>query len=197
MRIGSADVGVRGLRERTAESPGVRGYLGAARLLLPDRPRLAPTGVVQAERFCLHSRLQPFGVPDSSCSRLRQALARRQGDDCGCGQGRAVRHARRARGLVRARGLRKWLETMARYRPDRSRWPERKSRPAAGTRHVGLCGRCRTADEADEAFAGTVPRTEVPAHARVGRVGRGHRFAAYPRCWANSSRRAARTNAVA
>jgi hypothetical protein len=41
------------------------------------------------------------------------------------------------------------------------------------------------ADEADEAFAGTVPRTEVPAHARAGQDGRGHRFAAYPRCWAD------------
>ena len=36
------------------------------------------------------------------------------------------------------------------------------------------------ADEADEAFGGTVARTEVPPHARGGRVGRGHRFAAYP-----------------
>jgi len=41
------------------------------------------------------------------------------------------------------------------------------------------------ADEADEAFAGTVPRMEVPAHARVGWNGRGHRFAAYPRCSAD------------
>jgi hypothetical protein len=42
------------------------------------------------------------------------------------------------------------------------------------------------ADEADEAFAGTVPRMEVPAHARAGWVGRGHRFAAYPRCSTDS-----------
>lgn len=46
-------------------------------------------------------------------------------------------------------------------------------------------GAAEQADEADEAFAGTVPRTEVPAHARAGWVGRGHRFAAYPRCWAD------------
>ena len=38
------------------------------------------------------------------------------------------------------------------------------------------------ADEADEAFGGTVARMEVPPHARAGRVGRGHRFAAYRRC---------------
>jgi len=47
------------------------------------------------------------------------------------------------------------------------------------------------ADEADEAFGGTVARTasfartKVPPHARAGRVGRGHRFAAHPRCWAD------------
>jgi hypothetical protein len=38
------------------------------------------------------------------------------------------------------------------------------------------------ADEADEAFAGAVPCTEAPVHARAGPVGRRHRFAAYPRC---------------
>ncbi len=44
-------------------------------------------------------------------------------------------------------------------------------------------------DEADEAFGGTVARlaasmarTKVPPHARAVAVGRGHRFAAYPRC---------------
>jgi hypothetical protein len=47
---------------------------------------------------------------------------------------------------------------------------------------VGRDRAAEQADEADEAFAGTVPRTEVPAHARAGQVGRGHRFAAYPRC---------------
>jgi hypothetical protein len=46
-------------------------------------------------------------------------------------------------------------------------------------------GAAQQADEADEAFAGTVPRMEVPAHARAGWVGRGHRFAAYPRCSAD------------
>ena len=45
-------------------------------------------------------------------------------------------------------------------------------------------------DEADEAFGGTNPRAasgarpEVPPNARAVAVGRGHRFAAYPRCWA-------------
>jgi hypothetical protein len=46
------------------------------------------------------------------------------------------------------------------------------------------------ADEADEAFGGTVPRMEAPPHARAGRVGRGHRFAAYPRCSADHRREA-------
>jgi hypothetical protein len=36
-------------------------------------------------------------------------------------------------------------------------------------------------DEADEAFGGMVARMDMPPHARAGRVGRGHRFAAYPR----------------
>jgi phenylpyruvate tautomerase PptA (4-oxalocrotonate tautomerase family) len=37
-------------------------------------------------------------------------------------------------------------------------------------------------DEADEAFGGMVARLDMPPHARAGRVGRGHRLAAYPRC---------------
>jgi len=43
-------------------------------------------------------------------------------------------------------------------------------------------------DEADEAFGGTSPRAasgarpEAPPNARAGPDGRGHRFAAYPRC---------------
>ena len=37
-------------------------------------------------------------------------------------------------------------------------------------------GAVEQADEADEAFGGTVARMEVPPHARAGRVGRGHRF---------------------
>jgi len=37
--------------------------------------------------------------------------------------------------------------------------------------------------EADEAFGGMVARKDMPPHARAGQVGRGHRFAAYPRCW--------------
>ena len=38
-------------------------------------------------------------------------------------------------------------------------------------------------DEADEAFGGIVARMDMPPHARAGQVGRGHRFAAYPRPW--------------
>jgi hypothetical protein len=47
-------------------------------------------------------------------------------------------------------------------------------------------------DEADEAFGGTNPRAasgvrpEVPPHARAVPFGRGHRFAAYPRCSTDS-----------
>ena len=54
------------------------------------------------------------------------------------------------------------------------------------------------ADEADEAFGGTVASTKVPPHARAGQVGRGHRFAAYPRCSADvtSSGRATRVHGV-
>jgi hypothetical protein len=38
-------------------------------------------------------------------------------------------------------------------------------------------------DEADEAFGGMVARVDMPPHARAGEGrGRGHRFAAYPRC---------------
>jgi uncharacterized protein YijF (DUF1287 family) len=37
-------------------------------------------------------------------------------------------------------------------------------------------------DEADEAFGGMVARMDMPPHARAAAVGRGHRFAAYPRC---------------
>jgi hypothetical protein len=40
-------------------------------------------------------------------------------------------------------------------------------------------------DEADEAFGGMVAGMDMPPHARAGWVGRGHRFAAYPRCWAD------------
>jgi hypothetical protein len=46
-------------------------------------------------------------------------------------------------------------------------------------------------DEADEAFGGTNPRAasgarpEVPPNARAASYGRGHRFAAYPRCSAD------------
>ena len=37
-------------------------------------------------------------------------------------------------------------------------------------------------DEADEAFGGMVARMDMPPHARDCQHGRGHRFAAYPRC---------------
>jgi hypothetical protein len=37
-------------------------------------------------------------------------------------------------------------------------------------------------DAADEAFGGTVASTKVPPHARAGRIGRGHRFAADRGC---------------
>jgi hypothetical protein len=40
-------------------------------------------------------------------------------------------------------------------------------------------------DEADEAFGGMVAGTDMPPHARAGLDGRGHRFAAYPRCSAD------------
>ena len=56
-------------------------------------------------------------------------------------------------------------------------------------------GASEQGDEADEAFGGTnvrtasVTRTEVPPHARAVSFGRGHRFAAYPRCSADLWRR--------
>jgi len=37
-------------------------------------------------------------------------------------------------------------------------------------------------DEADEAFGGMVALMDMPPHARAVPTGRGHRFAAYPRC---------------
>ena len=40
-------------------------------------------------------------------------------------------------------------------------------------------------DEADEAFGGMVAGMDMPPHARAGWNGRGHRFAAYPRCSAD------------
>ena len=42
-------------------------------------------------------------------------------------------------------------------------------------------------DEADEAFGGMVARMDMPPHARAVTFGRGHRFAAYPRCWTDPS----------
>jgi hypothetical protein len=46
-------------------------------------------------------------------------------------------------------------------------------------------GAVEQGDEADEAFGGMVARMDMPPHARAGRDGRGHRFAAYPRCSAD------------
>jgi hypothetical protein len=43
-------------------------------------------------------------------------------------------------------------------------------------------------DEADEAFGGMVARMDMPPHARAVTIGRGHRFAAYPRCSTDSGR---------
>ncbi len=42
------------------------------------------------------------------------------------------------------------------------------------------------ADAADEAFGGMAARLDMPPHARAGRVGRGHRFAADPQCYADT-----------
>jgi hypothetical protein len=40
-------------------------------------------------------------------------------------------------------------------------------------------------DEADEAFGGTVARQKCRLMPAPANFGRGHRFAAYPRCWAD------------
>src|SRR5512143_49253 len=40
-------------------------------------------------------------------------------------------------------------------------------------------------DEVDEALGGMVARMDMPPHAHAVPVGRGHRFAAYPRCSAD------------
>jgi hypothetical protein len=40
-------------------------------------------------------------------------------------------------------------------------------------------------DEANEAFGGMVARMGMPPHARAAAAARGHRFAAYPQCWAD------------
>jgi hypothetical protein len=50
-----------------------------------------------------------------------------------------------------------------------------------------VVGAVEQGDEADEAFGGMVCRMDMPPHARAGRVGRGHRFAAYPRCSADGA----------
>jgi hypothetical protein len=48
-----------------------------------------------------------------------------------------------------------------------------------------MSGAAQQAHEADEAFGGMVARMDMPPHARGGGVVRGHRFAAYARCWAD------------
>jgi hypothetical protein len=48
-------------------------------------------------------------------------------------------------------------------------------------------GAAEQGDEADEAFGGMGARMDMPPHARAVSVARGHRFAAYPRCWADAA----------
>ena len=55
----------------------------------------------------------------------------------------------------------------------------------SGHEHAESEGAAEQRDAADEAFGGTVASTKVPPHARAGLYGRGHRFAAYPRCSAD------------
>ena len=43
-------------------------------------------------------------------------------------------------------------------------------------------------DEADEAFGGMVAGMDMPPHARAAPIERGHRFAADPQCWTDSTR---------
>jgi hypothetical protein len=59
--------------------------------------------------------------------------------------------------------------------------------PARAIR-LGNLSAAEQGDEADEAFGGMVARMDMPPHARAVTVGRGHRFAAYPRCSADQSR---------
>ena len=55
-------------------------------------------------------------------------------------------------------------------------------------------GAAEQGDEADEAFGGMVASMDMPPHARAGlRHGRGHRFAAYPRCSADLAQRRGET----
>jgi hypothetical protein len=61
----------------------------------------------------------------------------------------------------------------------------RSTRRIAGGRGSKNSGAAEQGDEADEAFGGMVARMDMPPHARAVPVGRGHRFAAYPRCWAD------------
>ena len=52
----------------------------------------------------------------------------------------------------------------------------------------GWCGdpdSVEQGDEADEAFGGTVTRQKCRLMPAPANFGRGHRFAAYPRCWAD------------
>jgi hypothetical protein len=49
-----------------------------------------------------------------------------------------------------------------------------------------ISGAAEQGYESDEAFGGIAAGKDMPPHARAGPYGRGHRFAAYPRCWADS-----------
>ena len=46
-----------------------------------------------------------------------------------------------------------------------------------------MSGAVEEGEEADEAFARMVARMDMPPHARAVSIGRGQRFAAYPRCY--------------
>jgi hypothetical protein len=52
-------------------------------------------------------------------------------------------------------------------------------------------GAAEQGDEADEALGGMVAKMDMPPHARAVSFGRGHRFAAYPRCYPDPLRGAA------
>jgi hypothetical protein len=65
---------------------------------------------------------------------------------------------------------------------------DHRCRPAtdpARANRLGNPSAAEQGDEADEAFGGMVSRMDMPPHARADSFGRGHRFAAYPRCWAD------------
>jgi hypothetical protein len=71
---------------------------------------------------------------------------------------------------------------------------DHRCRPATDPARADRLGNPSAAeqgDEADEAFGGMVASMDMPPHARADSFGCGHRFAAYPRCYADmTSRRA-------